>query len=147
VSKKRGDEELFMTKTITIPANKITIMRTAKKAVPKRKATKAKQLTIEEISQLTIEQISFNIPIGAAMEMFFSGASKKDFRHARRIFDAIDGGLEGLMDDINIRPLAMAVLDYARLLVQAQAEFVQTGSLKVPGVRNKTRVINGGNAR
>jgi hypothetical protein len=127
-----------MTKTITIPANKITIMRTAKKAaskkaVPKRKATKAKQLTIEEISQLTPEQISFNIPIGAAMEMFFSGASKKDFTLKNRIFDAIDGAVEGLVGldkDISGRHLGMAVLDYARLLVQGQAEFVQTGSLK-----------------
>ncbi len=63
-------------------------MSTAKKALTKRKATKAKQLTPE--------QISWNMPIGAAMEAYFNTASKKDFMQKNRIYEAFINAVDGL---------------------------------------------------
>jgi hypothetical protein len=46
-------------KTITIPANNITIMRTAKKAASKKAVPRRKRLTTEEISQLTQPKVIY----------------------------------------------------------------------------------------
>lgn len=91
---------------------------TKKAATTKRKATKTKQLTPE--------QISWNMPIGAAMEAYFNTASKKDFMQKNRIYEAFINAVDGLRDKgINGKQVTMAALDFARVMVQAQAEYVQ----------------------
>jgi hypothetical protein len=52
-------------------------MSTKKAAATKRKASKMKQLTPE--------QISWGMPIGVAMDAYFSTASKRDFTQKNRI--------------------------------------------------------------
>jgi hypothetical protein len=94
-------------------------MSTTKKAAMKRKATKTKQLTPE--------QISWGMPIGVAMEACFNNASKRDFAQKNRIYKAFINAVDYLRDKgINGKQVTMAALDFARVMVQAQAEYVQT---------------------
>jgi hypothetical protein len=111
-------------------------MSTTKKAATKRKATKTKQLTPE--------QISWNMPIGAAMEAYFNTASEKDFMQKNRIYEALINAVDGLRDKgINGKQVTMAALDFARVMVQAQAEYVQTAGkvVQFPACKDPDLII------
>jgi hypothetical protein len=114
-------------RTITIPANKITIMHSLDKAVPKRKATKAKQAPIK--------QVSWDAQIGPVIEGYFAATDKKDQIRTKRIYKAFVRTVAELNDEgINCRHVALAALDLARILMWAQGQLYSDEQREMPSM-------------
>lgn len=75
----------------------------------------------------TPEQISWNMPIGVAMEAFFGKATKKDFALKNKLYKAFTDSLDQFRDDpaVTTRHFTMAALDLARVSLLAHAEHAQ----------------------
>jgi len=68
----------------------------------------------------TTEQIVWNTPLGQAMELFYEGATERDFRLKNKLTESIEKAIEKPAKGTNGRHLGMAVVDLARIMCLAQ---------------------------
>lgn len=84
----------------------------------------ANRAAAQKSAKSTPEQISYNMPIGVAMEAFFGNATKKDFAQKNKLYKAFTDALDQFRNDpaVNTRHFTMAALDLARVSLLAHAE-------------------------
>jgi hypothetical protein len=90
-------------------------------------ASKTDTVALQVKEGLTPEQISFNMPIGVAMEAFFDDATSDDFRLKNKVYDALTEAIDSVRDEpgMTTRHGVMATLDFARVMLLAHAEHAQ----------------------
>jgi hypothetical protein len=81
-----------------------------------------------EAEGATPEEIALGMPIGVAMDAYLRCATEHDHVESKRIYDGIVDVIEGLRDSgITGKQATMAALNFAYVMLLAQAEYVETG--------------------
>lgn len=68
----------------------------------------------------TPEQLAWVVPMGEALNLFFEGASKRDFRLKNKLVKTLIDASKALDGEINGRHWGMAVTDLARIAYLAE---------------------------